>query len=406
MIKLLDGVRILDMSRILAGPWATQLMADMGADVIKIEKPVTGDDTRAAGPPFLQAIDGTPTRESAYYMSANRGKRSITLDISDPRGQEVIRQLVPHCDVVVENYKVGNLARYGLDYESLKAIKPDLVYCSITGFGQTGPLKDRLGYDFIFQGMSGIMSVTGEKDDQPGGGPQKVGVAYTDLMTGMYAAVSILGALYSRQQTQQGQHIDLALLDVAVSSLANMVSNYLVSGKEPIRMGNAHANLVPYGVFPALDGHIIIAIGNDDQFRAFCREAGNAALADDMRFMTNPNRIIYRSDLIPVMEAITATRTSADWIASLEAVSVPCGPINSISQALHSPQIQARELVAQITHPLGGTIPMVTNPAKFSNATKFEKAPPLLGEHTRDILAELCRLSDESIDTLYRDGVL
>lgn len=406
MQTLFSGIRVLDLSRILAGPWATQLLADMGAEVIKIERPGAGDDTRAAGPPFLKAKDGSSTAESAYYLSANRNKRSVTVDFTKPEGRDLIHALIKQSDVVVENYKVGNLDRYGLDYESVKAIRPDIIYCSITGFGQTGPLKDRPGYDFIFQGMSGLMSITGERDDQPGGGPQKVGVAFMDLMTGMYSAVAILGALLGRKTSGLGQYIDVALLDVGITALANMVSNYLVSGNEPQRMGNAHANLVPYGVFPASDGHIILAIGNDEQFRAFCKVANCAHLSEDARFKTNAFRIRSRKELIPAIEAITATRTMESWISALEAVKVSCGPINSISQALQSPQVQARGLIHRVDHPLAGEIPLVGNPISYSNATIPMRAPPLLGEDTRNVLAELCDLSGAQINALYASGVI
>lgn len=406
MQALLAGVRVLDLSRILAGPWATQLLADMGAEVIKVERPGAGDDTRAAGPPFLKASDGSPTRESAYFLSANRNKRSVTVDITRPGGQALVRDMARHCDVVVENYKVGNLARYGLDYESIKAVRPDVVYCSITGFGQTGPLKDRPGYDFIFQGMSGLMSITGERDELPGGGPQKVGVAFMDLMTGMYSAVAILGALLGRRGSGQGQHIDIALLDVGVTALANMVSNYLVSGVEPRRMGNAHANLVPYGVFPASDGHIILAVGNDEQFRVFCEVAGCAHLSADPRFATNANRISNREALTPLLQKITESRPMQTWIEQLEAVKVSCGPINTISQALASPQIQARGLMQTVEHPLAGPIPMVGSPLRFSGASVPAQAPPLLGQHTREILSELCGRSTVQIDALYANGIV
>jgi crotonobetainyl-CoA:carnitine CoA-transferase CaiB-like acyl-CoA transferase len=406
MQPLLKGVRVLDLSRILAGPWATQLLADMGAEVIKIERPGQGDDTRAAGPPFLQSAQGPLNSESAYYLSANRNKRSVTLDFTKPEGQAILLDLVRQSDVVVENYKVGNLARYGLDYESLKKIRPDLVYCSITGFGQTGPLKDRPGYDFIFQGMSGLMSITGERDDLPGGGPQKVGVAVMDLMTGMYSAVAILGALLGRKTSGEGQYIDVALLDVGVASLANMVSNYLVSGNEPRRMGNAHANLVPYGVFPAADGHIILAIGNDSQFRSFCGVAGCEALADDERFATNSGRIVNRGALIPQLEAITATRNMGVWIQQLEAAKVPCGPINSIAQALDTPQVQERGMVKTVEHPAAGTVQLVGNPIRFSNAEMAVNAPPMLGQHTREVLSELCGRSAAEVAALQAQGIV
>jgi crotonobetainyl-CoA:carnitine CoA-transferase CaiB-like acyl-CoA transferase len=406
MQSLLSGVRVLDLSRILAGPWATQLLADMGAEVIKIERPGKGDDTRAAGPPFLQSAQGPLNSESAYYLSANRNKRSVTLDFTQPEGQAILLELVRQADVVVENYKVGNLARYGLDYESLKKVRPDLVYCSITGFGQTGPLKDRPGYDFIFQGMSGLMSITGERDDLPGGGPQKVGVAVMDLMTGMYSAVAILGALLGRKTSGEGQYIDVALLDVGVASLANMVSNYLVSGKEPCRMGNAHANLVPYGVFPAADGHIILAIGNDSQFRAFCQVAGCDALADDQRFATNAGRIVNRQALIPQLEAITATRNVGVWIEQLEAAKVSCGPINSIAQALATPQVQQRGIVKTVEHPGAGTVQLVGNPIRFSNADMPVNAPPMLGQHTREVLSELCGRSAADVAALQARGIV
>lgn len=402
----MHGIRVLDVTRILAGPWATQIFADMGAEVIKIERPKTGDDVRAAGPPFLHDKEGRETTDSAYFLSANRGKKSVTLNIATPEGQDIIRKLAASCDIFMENYKVGTLKRYGLDYESLREINPRLIYCSITGFGQTGPLRDRPGYDFIFQGMGGLMSITGERDDLPGGGPQKLGVAFADLMTGMYTAVAVLGALNARQRTGKGQHIDLALFDVVVGALANMNLNYLVSGKIPGRMGNAHANLVPYQVFRCADGHLIIAVGNDRQFADLCLVLGRSEWTEDERFRTNPSRIRNRDVLIPMLQEELLRHNQADLIAALEERDVSCGPINNIKQALEHPQTQAREMVITVPHELAGSIRLIANPIKYSDTPMQYGTVPVLGANTTEVLTELCGLNEEQIHALREKGII
>jgi formyl-CoA transferase len=395
------------LTRVLAGPWCTQLLADLGADVIKIERPGSGDDTRGWGPPYLKDAQGRDTTEAAYYLSANRGKRSVTIDITKEEGQRLVRELARQSDVLVENYRVDQLARYGLDYARLAALNPRLIYCSITGFGQTGPYRARAGYDFIIQGMGGFMSITGERDDLPGGGPQKAGVAVSDLMTGMYAAVAILAALAHRSVTGQGQHLDLALFDVMVAMLANMNMNYLVTGRPPGRAGNAHQNIVPYQVFAAADGHVIIAVGNDAQYARFCEIAGRPELATDARFASNADRVRNRTVLVPLLEEIVRARPVAFWIERLEAAGIPCGPINSIAQALADPQIVARGLRIDLPHPLAGHVPLVGNPIKVSaTPPAYERPPPLLGEHTEEVLRELIGCSEEDLLALKQAGVI
>jgi crotonobetainyl-CoA:carnitine CoA-transferase CaiB-like acyl-CoA transferase len=399
----LDGIQILDLSRVLAGPWCTQTLADLGAEVIKIERPmqdgVGGDDTRAWGPPFLQDAAGQDTAEAAYYLGTNRNKRSVTVDIATPEGQQTIRDLVLHCDVFVENFKVGDMARYGLDYAALSQLKPSLVYCSITGFGQTGPYKDRAGYDYAVQGMGGLMSVTGERDEL-GGGPQKVGVAVADLFTGMYACTAILAALRHAERTGQGQHIDMALLDTQVAMLANLGANYLVSGqktgKVPGRAGNAHQNIVPYQVFetaPMESGekdHLILAVGNDGQFAKFCAVAGRSDLAQDARYAKNQDRVRHRATLVPVLEAIFKTRSKADWLGALEAAKVPCGAINNLAEVFADPHVQARGMVHTWQHPLAGAVQLVASPIKMSlTPPRTDLPPPLLGQHTDEIMRSL-----------------
>jgi crotonobetainyl-CoA:carnitine CoA-transferase CaiB-like acyl-CoA transferase len=403
MAGSLAHLRVLDLSRVLAGPWASQLLADLGAEIIKVEKPGEGDDTRAWGPPFLKDADGNETRESAYFLSANRGKRSVGIDFTRPEGQELVRQLAARCDVVLENFKVGGLAKYGLDYAALKAVKPDLVYCSITGFGQTGPYAQRAGYDFLVQGMGGLMSLTGE----PGGEPMKVGVALTDIFTGMYASVAILAALAHRDRTGQGQHIDLALLDVQAAVLANQATNYLVGGVVPERLGNSHPNIVPYQAFPTRDGHVILAIGNDGQFGRFCAVAGCPALAEDRRFATNSDRVRHRTDLIPLLRAVMASRSTAEWIEVLEAAGVPCGPINDLAQVFADPQLRHRDMVATLAHPLAGAVDLVANPIHFSETPiSYDKAPPLLGADTASLLADIVGLDDKAIAELRVNGII
>ncbi|AOB40999.1 CoA transferase [Bordetella parapertussis] len=397
----LTGIRVLDLTRVLAGPWCTQNLADLGAEVIKIERPGAGDDTRAWGPPYLKDAAGNDTTEAAYYLSANRNKLSVALDIATPRGAELVRELAQQCDILVENFKVGGLRKYGLDYESVKAINPRLIYCSITGFGQTGPYASRPGYDFMIQGMGGLMSITGERDDLPGGGPQKAGVAVTDLMTGMYSTVGILAALHERNRSGLGQHIDMALLDCQVAMLANQNLNYMTSGKAPRRAGNAHQNLMPYQVFAVSDGHLIVAVGNDSQFRNYCRVIDLPELADDPRFATNPQRVQNRDELVPLLAERMATGERDAWLAALESAGVPAGPINTLDQVFEDPQVVARQIRRELPHPSAGTVPTASSPLRFSDSpVEYRRAPPLLGEHTRQVLSERLGLSETEIQAL------
>ncbi|AHV93221.1 CaiB/BaiF CoA transferase family protein [Bordetella holmesii] len=397
----LAGIRVLDLTRVLAGPWCTQNLADLGAEVIKIERPGAGDDTRAWGPPYLKDAAGQNTSEAAYYLSANRNKFSVALDIASARGAELVRELAKQCDIVVENFKVGGLRKYGLDYESLKAINPRIIYCSITGFGQTGPYASRPGYDFMIQGMGGLMSITGERDDLPGGGPQKAGVAVADLMTGMYSTVGILAAVIERERSGLGQHIDMALLDCQVAMLANQNLNFMTSGQAPQRAGNAHQNLVPYQVFAAADGHLIVAVGNDGQFRNYCRVLGLPELAADPRFSTNPQRVRNRETLVPLLVERMATGARDTWLAELEAAGVPAGPINTLDQVYEDPHVQARGMKRELPHALAGTVPIAASPLKFSDTPiEYRRPAPMLGEHTRQILSERLGLSDEDIQAL------
>ncbi|WP_096670754.1 CaiB/BaiF CoA transferase family protein [Polaromonas sp. AET17H-212] len=385
----LTGVRVLDLSRVLAGPWAGQLLADLGADVVKVEKPQGGDDTRAWGPPYLKDASGRDTTEAAYFLCANRNKRSVAIDIATPAGQAQVRALAQQADVVLENFKVGGLKRYGLDYASLSAANPRLVYCSITGFGQTGPYAARAGYDFLIQGMGGLMSVTGRPDGEPGAGPQKVGVALTDIMTGLYATIAVQAALAEREKSGLGQHIDLALLDVQIACLANQASNYLAGGLVPRRMGNAHPNIVPYQDFPTADGDIILAVGNDEQFAKFCAVAKHPEWSTDARFSTNAQRVANRAVLVPLLRQATVMRTSADWITALEAAGVPCGPINRIDEVFADPQVQSRRLHIDMPHALAGSVPLVANPIRLSGSpVAYQRPPPMLGEHTAEVLAQ------------------
>lgn len=402
----LEGIRVLDLSRVLAGPWCTQTLADLGADVIKIERPGAGDDTRNWGPPFLPTADGRESHESAYYLGANRNKRSVTCDIAQPEGQALVRELAGHCDVFIENFKVGDMARYGLDYESLKAINPRLVYCSLTGFGQSGPYAPRAGYDYIIQGMGGLMSVTGERDDL-NGGPQKVGVAVADLFTGMYATVGILAALRHAERTGEGQYLDMALLDTQVAMLANLGANYLVSDNAPGRMGNAHQNIVPYQVFevaPRADGgkdFIILAVGNDGQYAKFCEVAGRPDLASEPRFVKNADRVRHRAELVPLLEAVMKTRPKADWLTALEAAKVPCGAINSLDEVFADPQVQARGMVTHWQHPLRADLPLVSSPIKLEKTpVRTDRPPPMLGQHTDEVLGELLGVDAARLATL------
>jgi formyl-CoA transferase len=407
MRRILDGIRVLDLTRVLAGPWATQNLADLGAEVIKVERPGQGDDTRRWGPPFLQDAQGRDTRDAAYYLACNRGKKSITLDIAKPAGRELALELARKSDVLVENFKVGDLARYGLDYASLCRDNPRLVYCSITGFGQDGPYRDRPGYDFMIQGLGGLMSVTGERDDLPGGGPQKVGVAVSDLFTGMYATSAILAALLHRERGGPGQNIDLALLDVEVAMLANLSSSYFVSGQVPGRMGNAHQNIVPYHVFRAADEFLIVAVGNDTQFASFCAVIGAPEWAADERFATNPARVTHRELLVGMIAQRMGTRRAREWLALLEPSGVPCGPINDLSQVFVDPQVRHRGMEVRAPHPAAGEVRMVGNPMKFSaTPIAHDTAPPLLGQHTEEILQGVLGLAANQLESLRSDGVI
>ena len=385
----LSNVRVLDLSRVLAGPWCTQLLADLGAEVIKIERPQGGDDTRTWGPPYLRNDAGEETIESAYFLSANRGKQSVTLDLAHSEGQALAHQLIARADVLIENFKVGDLARFGLGYEQLRAQYPRLVYCSITGFGQNGPLRDSPGYDFIAQAMGGLMSITGARDDQPGGGPQKVGVAVADVTTGLYACVAILAALAHREQTGAGQYIDLALLDVQVAILANVNMNYLVTGRAPQRQGNAHANIVPYQVFDAADGQLVLAIGNDAQFARFCQAAG-CELHRDARFVTNAQRVQHRDALTPLLVNILRQRSVAAWVSLLTPLGIPVGPINDLAQVFAHPQVQHRGMALQLPHAAAGATPSVANPIRYSaTPIVYREGPPTLGQHTAEVLSDL-----------------
>ena len=397
-VGALSHVRVLDLSRVLAGPWATQTLADLGAEVIKVERPGAGDDTRGWGPPWLDEESG----QSAYFVSTNRGKKSITLDLARPEGQEVVRRLAAKSDVVVENYKVGALERYGLDYRRLAALNPGLVYCSITGFGQTGPYRDRAGYDFLVQGMGGLMSITGEPD----GEPMKVGVAITDILTGMYAATGILAALAQRERTGRGQHVDLALLDVQVAMLANQAQSYLLTRRPPGRLGNSHPSIVPYRAFATSDGHIVVAVGNDGQFARLCEVAGLPHLARDARFATNAGRVRHRVELEELLGRAISARESRHWIESLEAATVPCGPINDLAEVFADPQVAHRGMAISAPHPLSGTVPMVGSPIRLSETPpRGDIPPPTLGQHTTEVLKGLLGMSDAEVAAL-RDGAV
>ncbi len=399
----LAGYRVLDLSRILAGPWATQMLADFGADVIKIERPGNGDDTRNWGPPFVKDQQGHDTADAAYFHCANRGKQSLAIDITQPDGQALIHQLAQKSDVVVENFKVGGLSRYGLDYASLKAVNPKLIYCSITGFGQDGPYAQRAGYDFMIQAMGGLMSVTGDTD----GTPMKVGVAQVDVMTGLYACNAIQAALLHRERHGEGQYIDLALLDVQVSTLANQAMNYLASGQAPGRLGNAHPNIVPYQAFATANGHIILAVGNDSQFAKFCQLAGRAELADNPAFASNRSRVENRVELVPLIEQLMRQHSSDWWLQQLAAQGVPCGPINTLDQVFEDPQVQHRKMLLQLPHHEAGLSPSVANPVKFSaTPVQHHNAPPTLGQHSDRLLSELLELPEESVKQLRSAGVV
>ncbi|EPM51884.1 CAIB/BAIF family protein [Pseudomonas syringae pv. actinidiae ICMP 19071] len=403
----LSHIRVLDLSRVLAGPWAGQILADLGADVIKVERPGCGDDTRAWGPPFLQDAAGHNTSEAAYYLSANRNKQSVTIDFTRPEGQKLVKQLAAKSDIVIENFKVGGLAAYELDYASLKAINSRLIYCSITGFGQSGPYATRPGYDFMIQALGGLMSLTGLPEGEEGAGPVKVGVALTDILTGLYSTTAILAALANRDQSNVGQHIDMALLDVQVACLANQAMNYLTTGVAPERLGNAHPNIVPYKSFPTADGDLILTVGNDSQFRKFAEVAGQSQWADDPRFLTNTLRVAHRAELIPLIRQVTVFKATAQWVAALEAVGVPCAPVNDLAQVFADPHVVARGLAIELPHALGGKVPQVASPIRLSETpVEYRRAPPMLGEHTAQVLEELLGLGSDEVASLRAAGVL
>ena len=399
----LQGFRVLDLSRILAGPWASQMLADLGAEVIKIERPGSGDDTRGWGPPYMPDESAAATTESAYFHGANRGKQSLCIDMGKPRGQALIRDLVKHSDVLIENFKVGGLARYGLDYDSLKTVNSKLVYCSITGFGQTGPYATRAGYDFMIQAMGGMMSVTGEADGQP----MKIGVALADVLTGLYAANAIQAALIHQRETGQGQYIDMALLDVQVATLANQAMNYLATGISPRRLGNAHPNIVPYQAFQTADGYIILAVGNDAQFERFCDLAEVPEIAADERFRKNSDRVGHRETLVPQISAIMQSKTSADWLEQLNSRGIPCGPINDIEQVFADPQVQHRGLQLELEHPVAGKVASVANPIRLSQTPiEYDQSPPLLGQHTDAVLQRILNLDADAIAELRNHAII
>ena len=403
----LSHLRVLDLSRVLAGPWAGQILADLGAEVIKVERPGNGDDTRAWGPPFLKDEQGEATSEAAYYLAANRNKRSVTIDFTLPEGQKLVRELAARSDILIENFKVGGLQAYGLDYESLRAINPDLIYCSITGFGQTGPYAKRAGYDFMIQGLGGLMSLTGRAEGESGAGPVKVGVALTDILTGLYSTSAILAALAHRDHSGGGQHIDMALLDVQVACLANQAMNYLTTGAAPRRLGNAHPNIVPYQDFPTADGDFILTVGNDSQFRKFAEVAGQPQWALDPRFVTNKQRVANRAALIPLIRQATVFKTTAQWVAQLEAAGVPCGPINDLAQVFADPQVVARGMALTLPHALAGSVPQVASPIRLSESpVEYRHAPPLLGEHTEQVLTEILQLNAGDVAVLREHGVV
>jgi crotonobetainyl-CoA:carnitine CoA-transferase CaiB-like acyl-CoA transferase len=386
----LSHVKVLDLSRILAAPWAGQILADLGAEVIKVERPGVGDDTRSWGPPFLKGADGKDTKEAGYYLAVNRGKRSITVSLDKPEGQRIVRELALHADIVLENYKAGTLERYGLDEASLRKINPKLIYCSVTGFGQTGPRRDQPAYDFLIQAMGGLMSVTGEKDGRPGGGPQKVGVPIVDLMTGMYTAVAVLAALARRNETGRGDHVDIAMLDVQVTTLSNQAMNYLVSGKVPKRNGNAHPNIQPQDVYSCADGDVILVCGNDGQFAKLAEVLGRADWTTDERFASNAQRVRNIGELSAQLRDLFSEWERERLIAALDAAGVPCGPINTVADVFKDPQVKARGLLRQVPHPSGVDVPQVISPIRFAEASmELRAAPPLLGQHSDDILAEL-----------------
>jgi crotonobetainyl-CoA:carnitine CoA-transferase CaiB-like acyl-CoA transferase len=403
----LTGIRVLDLTRILAGPWATQNLADLGAEVIKIEKPDGGDDTRQMGPPFVRDIGTGENVDASYFLSCNRGKESVAIDIATPEGRKLVRALAAKCDVLIENYKVGGLARYGLDYETLHAELPDLVYCSITGFGQTGPYAQRAGYDYLIQGMGGLMSVTGEPDGTPGGGPQRAGVALADILSGMYAALAIVSALRHRDNGGGGQRIDIGMLDVQVAVLANQAMNYLTTGNAPQRMGNGHPNIAPYQSFKASDGHLILAVGNDAQFRKMAQAMHRPDLGEDPRFRTIAQRVAHRDALIPQLTEIIAKRTINEWVAAMEEVGVPCGPVNTIDRVFADPQVQSRGARMDLAHARAGKVPSVANPIKFSETpVRYRDGPPILGQHTDEVLKRVLGADDDALRTWSAHNII
>jgi crotonobetainyl-CoA:carnitine CoA-transferase CaiB-like acyl-CoA transferase len=403
----LSHIRVLDLSRVLAGPWAGQNLADLGAEVIKVERPKAGDDSRAVGPPWVTDRSGKDTRDSAYFTSANRGKKSLTLNIAVPEGQAIARELAAKSDVLIENYKFGDLARYGLGYEQLKALNPRLVYCSVTGFGQTGPYRERPGYDFMIQGMGGMMSVTGEPDGAPGGGPQRAGVPIADIITGMYASIAICAALASRERSGEGQHLDLALLDSQIALLAYQNTNYFATGVPPKRIGNLHPNIVPYQPFRAKDGEVILACGNDNLYRKFCEAAGCPELASDARFATNGKRVENRQELTRLLGEVFMKKTKTEWLELLEAAGVPNGPINDVAQVFEEPQVKARGVWLELEHAVAGRLPLVASPMRFSaTPLEYRLAPPLLGEHTDEVLRTLLGKADDEIARLRASAVI
>lgn len=403
----LSHIRVLDLSRVLAGPWAGQNMADLGAEVIKVERPKTGDDSRAYGPPWMKDEQGNETSEAAYFMAANRGKKSITVNLTHPEGQALVRELAAKCDVLIENYKVGDLDRYGLGYKDLSKLNPGLVYCSVTGFGQTGPFREKPGYDFMAQGMAGLMSVTGIPDGEPGGGPMRVGVPVIDIFTGMYATIGINAALANRAVTGLGQHVDVALLDSCIALLANQGMTYLSTGESPKRLGNTHPSIVPYQVFPTVDGSVILACGNDNLFAKFCAAAHREDLPQDERFTKNANRVKHRAVLVPVLEDIFKQRSTEDWVNALETAGVPCGPINTVAQAFANPQVQARGMQIQLPHPLAGQVPLMGSPMKFSGTPIEHKLPPpVLGQHAEEILEQILGMDAPAREKLRASGAM
>jgi len=403
----LSHIRVLDLSRVLAGPWAGQNLADLGAEVIKVERPKFGDDSRTYGPPWVKDSEGRDTKDSAYFTSANRGKKSITLNISKPEGQKLVRELARVSDVLIENYKFGDLARYGLAYDDLKQINPRLIYCSVTGFGQTGPYREHPGYDFMIQGMGGMMSVTGEPDGAPGGGPQRAGVPVADIITGMYASIAVCAAIAHRAETGIGQHLDLALLDSQIALLAYQNTNYFATGKPPKRIGNLHPNIVPYQPFKTADGDVILACGNDNLYRKFCDAAGCKELADDPRFSGNGKRVENRAELTRLLQAVFAKRPTREWVELLESAGIPNGPINDVAQVFEEPQVKARGIKVELDHPVAGKLPTVASPMRFSaTPVEYKLAPPVLGQHTEEVLRGLLKLDNSAIAKLRAEGIV